>query len=785
MAKQYLDDNGNPIAAPAATPTAGGGAKTYLDDNGNPIQSKSATPSAPTPPEPGPLQSLANWGERTFPRISSSDTRSPQYQQYDTFRNHPETARNILNFGSSYLRSLTAAPESLKQWATQSLTPQGSIQAIAERGNAPGTTLKPGKRPAEPTVENVGDYVTDLVGGAAAGATLGELGAAGLRGLSSIPRSAKGLARALTGTGPQAAADLAESTHNANVAEVNRAEGVNRGAAEKHLTQTQEALHTTTGNELSYQQKVNEANRVANEANKALDRQHETDVRNALEKTRQAEDLHNQELANARLKGEDAYQKKLKEVEEARTKAEQDRRKELREYMKKKSDIIAENQKVQGAQSRKTAAAHGVKRIDETLRGDLNSTREKVKAEADSRYANQRAELNKKQIPWNPADAENPNAITNENIIGKITDAWDTSITGSEGRPPVIKSIAERINRNEPMTWRDLQGYRSEISKKLSSGTLPGDEYHAYTKALNIIDDGMQKIADANGMGRQVASDRAFYRQYMETFMDPSSPVYKAMHASERGGTINALMNMDRSGIETVARYNPELAKRLNAGRNALEVAKAPAGGTLKSLPKLGERPVPIESPERPGEPQVAPPVRAEIPNRPSPIQPTMPAPFERVAPPNRPPTESPTIQTIRPEEIQGAKRESLQNRADQIRKYGRRIASYGAGVHSLWDAFNGNFAGVGRDVAMGAAGYGATEAFARMLERPDIQDLLTKPTAADIAQIPPELRRNLRPMLESAQSRGVRVSPLLLRAAGIGGGVAGALRPAGQGNQQ
>ena len=491
------------------------------------------------------------------------------------------------------------------------------------------------------------------------------LGAGAERVGESVPGAARGIARSLTGTGESATGKFIADVAEKNKAEQLRAAGVkgktqeelnanaarmNQEAAQKHLEQTQAALHETRGRELTHQQKITAANDAAREANQALDREHESAVQEALDKTRQTEDLHNQELANARLKGEDAYQKKLKEVEEARTKAEQDRRKELREYMKKKSDIIAENQKVQGAQSRKTAAAHGVKRIDETLRGDLTSTREKVKAEADSRYANQRTELNKKQIPWNPADAENPNAITNENIIGKITDAWDTSITGSEGRPPVIKSIAERINRNEPMTWRDLQGYRSEISKKLSSGTLPGDEYHAYTKALNIIDDGMQKIADANGMGRQVASDRAFYRQYMETFMDPSSPVYKAMHASERGGTINALMNMDRSGIETVARYNPELAKRLNAGRNALEVAKAPAGGTLKSLPKLGERPAPIESPERPGEPQVAAPVRAEIPNRPSPVQPNLPAPVERVEVPNRPRAILPKVAEETPE---------------------------------------------------------------------------------------------------------------------------------------
>src|SRR5271155_2824436 len=47
MAKQYLDDNGNPIAAPASPASTEGSAKVYLDDSGNPIQSQTSAPSQP------------------------------------------------------------------------------------------------------------------------------------------------------------------------------------------------------------------------------------------------------------------------------------------------------------------------------------------------------------------------------------------------------------------------------------------------------------------------------------------------------------------------------------------------------------------------------------------------------------------------------------------------------------------------------------------------------------------------------------------------------------------
>jgi hypothetical protein len=49
VSPQYLDDNGNPVAAPAAA-----GPKAYLDDNGNPVSSAPPAPKASFSAEPAP-----------------------------------------------------------------------------------------------------------------------------------------------------------------------------------------------------------------------------------------------------------------------------------------------------------------------------------------------------------------------------------------------------------------------------------------------------------------------------------------------------------------------------------------------------------------------------------------------------------------------------------------------------------------------------------------------------------------------------------------------------------
>jgi hypothetical protein len=122
----------------------------------------------------------------------------------------------------------------------------------------------------------------------------------------------------------------------------------------------------------------------------------------------------------------------------------------------------------------------------------------------------------------------------------------------------------------------------------------------------------------------------------------------------------------------------------------------------------------------------------------------------------------------IGPKEVRGAKTEALQARADTVRAGGRRLASYGVGLKALWDTFHGNFEGVGSDVAIGLAGYKFADLAASALEKSSVVDFLTKPTVADIAQIPPELRGQFPAILKAAKAKGIRVDPRITAVLGI-----------------
>jgi hypothetical protein len=48
------------------------------------------------------------------------------------------------------------------------------------------------------------------------------------------------------------------------------------------------------------------------------------------------------------------------------------------------------------------------------------------------------------------------------------------------------------------------------------------------------------------------------------------------------------------------------------------------------------------------------------------------------------------------------------------------------------------------------------------LLEHPGVREFFTKPTRAQLAAIPPELRGQMPEIVEAARSRGVHISPLI-----------------------
>jgi hypothetical protein len=240
------------------------------------------------------------------------------------------------------------------------------------------------------------------------------------------------------------------------------------------------------------------------------------------------------------------------------------------------------------------------------------------------------------------------------------------------------------------ISYDDLQGYYSEIGRELKKGTLPGDVYTAYNTLQEAIGGEMQKVADQNGMGPQLTDAQTSWRNLKQTFYDPKSPLRKALDSKEPGAAARTLVGKDRTGIEALAKYDPELAQRANALRGYHEEAAAtrPSTAAPKPTPMLSPKEAPAPYPE----PQVAP------------------------------------VKKIGPQEVQEAKGEKLQKRADRIRHAGYLSATW-APFYAVKQMIGGhapNLVTVGGEMAGTAAlGHG----IASILERPAVVNFLTKAT--------------------------------------------------------
>jgi hypothetical protein len=184
-----------------------------------------------------------------------------------------------------------------------------------------------------------------------------------------------------------------------------------------------------------------------------------------------------------------------------------------------------------------------------------------------------------------------------------------------------------------------------------------------------------------------------------------------------------------------------------------------------KPLPEVPRKPSAIPEPEPIAPKGVAPPPRVELPNRPESVQPKLPKLPERVAPPDRPAEEP--IKTIGPEEIRRAKAQGLGQRANIIRRRGEWIATGAAGYRALSNILHGNLAAVPPDLLEGGIAIAGVEGIARLLENPKVVEFLTRPTARDLAQVPPELRGDMSTIAQVAARKGIKVDPRIYAIAG------------------
>lgn len=421
-------------------------------------------------------------------------------------------------------------------------------------------------------------------------------------------------------------------------------------------------------------------------------------------------------------------------IDKANTKLTEDRATEVRSHFDKTQVAKEAADRRSAIETRKSATDSGVRTLSDKFQGDLKAVREKAATEADAKYQTLNSKLGK--IPGNAA------------VLGAAARGALQKISGTSETPKIFRDILEKYPESEPdfieyqgakipksnrlydvlkeqgevnsasLTYSDLQGYYSELGRELKRGTLPGDVYTAYGELQDAIGNEMQRIADANGVGPQLTDARTSWRNLKQTFYDPKSPLRKALDAKEAGGAVKALSGKDRTGIEALAKYDPELARRANTIRGYQEEA-------------AGLR-VPAES--------------------------------TKAAPQLKPKTDLAPRKTIGQQEVQDAKSEGLQKRADRIRHLGEMAAIWPM-FYVIRDVVRGNLPSIPMAGAEMAGTAIAGHSLARVLESPRVADFLTKATERDIAAIPADLRGDFPAIVQKAQEQGVKISPALSKA--------------------
>jgi hypothetical protein len=408
----------------------------------------------------------------------------------------------------------------------------------------------------------------------------------------------------------------------------------------------------------------------------------------------------------------------------ANAKATQLRAQQLQQHFERTQAANEANTASSAAQSRKAALQRGVETLDPIHKTDLQNLEGTVRAEANRRYN----ELNGTLDP-EPAPPELASSL--------LSDASE-AMKGSNTETPIMKDLERRMNSGDTLTYRDLQGYRSEIGAQLQKGTLPGDVYHAYTGMMDSITDAMKDIADSRGMGDQFDQARSYYKQMSDTFDDPRSPIRKALNSTEVGGVVKAFAGKDKSGIEALAQYDPDLAQRINTTRGYAAEAK--------SIKSSSTAPVKFGGPT--GTAQTA---------------------ADTVEPP-KPPT-TPDLTQVGPSDIQQAKATDLAARATSMRKVGAmgHLAS-GFLAYDLAKALmKGDVGHAAMDIGARVGVSAGQHVAAAALEHPAVVNWLTQPTAADLAELaklPPEQRvaaaQSLQSLIDAATARGIRVAPAI-----------------------
>jgi hypothetical protein len=336
----------------------------------------------------------------------------------------------------------------------------------------------------------------------------------------------------------------------------------------------------------------------------------------------------------------------------------------------------------------------------------------KVKAgnEAADAYSSLRARIetarekalkigNDKYAAVNPS--LNPIEADPEFMQGAISDALE-SLKGSKSEPTLLKDITKKMERGDAFTYEDLQGDYSRLGKEISKGTLPGDEYHAYDQLHEAIGEEMQRIADSEGKGAELKDARDYWRRMKQTFGKPLTQPDAATGVLRSASPDLAEQDTIANRVRLLGSFDSDIPTEFKRLSEAQEKSKGAPKPTPGESGKINER------------------------------------------------------------DIRAAKETPIKKSASSIRSVGYRLGLIWPVLDVIRDVVRGEMPSLTGTVGGGFAIAGGSHAIASLLERPAVIEFLTKPTDADIREIPPEMRGDLKIVVEAAQRKGIKVDPTL-----------------------
>lgn len=568
---------------------------------------------------------------------------------------------------------------------------------------------------------------------------------------------------AVTNTTPREIREKAEQVQAANKDALEKAKTEDAANTQKHLEDTQEALHKTQGAELETEAE-----------NKAAVDKAAADHAAAIEDVKE----HNQRVLDKHKAVSDRIQQENAAAEHAlnmRQSEEAALQKETTDYFAKedavkdkvKKDADAKWTPVHQSLDAKTIDGGNIEtplakiiEISPDVRREINQLiPDPEDASSDSSYAKARAQIIKETTGSIEPDAYEKLDDFNKKQIDRWTEERGFTPDPIELDPKSGVEIPfDKIHRAQSIIGRNIRNGRYGYE-----GPLLGE----MTQLRKVLYNAESKIAADNGMSADLDEARQATREYQEAFGRPrNTPKNQAELRKQKANPEQFKEENEQERVDAAKKHDPTLAAdyaKVKAHREAVKKLQ-----TEDQLRKAQRQipPPPTVDDLREG---------YRLKPVPAPLEPKVKLP-ERTAPPDRPEPVKPDTKTISPQDIETDKYQNIKKQASELRRMGLRRAMYATMTglpFAVVELFKGASAGAG-EAALGGLAAGATvfigsHMLANLVERPDVATWLSKVTDKDVAQwekLPPEQKalftEDMKQLSDTAKTKGVPVSPSL-----------------------